>query len=56
MNTKEFDALDTGTKVLIKAWDHENNVAVETVATFNGCTCYSLCLLFLFSFAAFFRF
>ena len=33
---KEFDALPSGTKVLIKAWDHENNVAVETVATFNG--------------------
>ena len=36
MNDKQFDALATGTKVLIKAWDHENNVAVETVATFNG--------------------
>lgn len=36
MNNKQFDALDAGTKVLIKAWDHENNVAVETVATYNG--------------------
>ena len=36
MNSKQFDALEAGTKVLIKAWDHENNVAVETVATYNG--------------------
>ena len=36
MNNKQFDLLDAGTKVLIKAWDHENNVAVETVATYNG--------------------
>ena len=37
MNNKQFDALDAGTKVLIKAWDHENNdQAVETVATYNG--------------------
>ena len=36
MNSKQFDALEAGNKVLIKAWDHENNVAVETVATYNG--------------------
>ena len=36
MNSRQFDALEAGTKVLIKAWDHENNVAVETVATYNG--------------------
>jgi len=31
-----IDNLETGTKVLIKAWDHENNDQVETVATYNG--------------------
>ena len=36
MNSRQFDALEAGTKVLIKAWDHKNNVAVETVATYNG--------------------
>ena len=36
MNNKQFDALDAGTKVLIKAWDHENNKIVETVATYLG--------------------
>ena len=36
MNSRQFDALEAGTKVLIKEWDHENNVAVETVATYNG--------------------
>ena len=36
MNNKEFDALETGTKVLLKAWDHENNKIVETVATYLG--------------------
>jgi hypothetical protein len=36
MNAREFNNLEANTKVLIKAWDHENNVAVETVATFNG--------------------
>ena len=35
MNYKQFDALLSGTKVLMKAWDHENNDQVETVATFN---------------------
>jgi len=36
MNDKQFDALATGTNVLIKAWDHENNKIVETVATYLG--------------------
>jgi hypothetical protein len=30
------DDLEANTKVLIKAWDHENNEQVETVATYNG--------------------
>lgn len=36
MNAREFNNLEANTKVLIKAWDHENNEAVETVATYNG--------------------
>jgi len=36
MNDKQFDALATGTNVLLKAWDHENNKIVETVATYLG--------------------
>jgi len=36
MNNKQFDNLETGTKVLMKAWDHENNKIVETVATYLG--------------------
>jgi len=36
MNAREFNNLEANTKVLIKAWDHKNNVAVETVATYNG--------------------
>ena len=31
-----IDNLEANTKVLIKAFDHENNEIVETVATFNG--------------------
>jgi hypothetical protein len=30
------DDLEANTKVLIKAWDHENNEQVETIATYNG--------------------
>jgi len=30
------DDLEANTKVLIKAWDHENNEQVDTVATYNG--------------------
>ena len=36
MNAREFNNLEANTKVLIKAWDHKNNEAVETVATYNG--------------------
>ena len=36
MNNRQFDALEAGTKVLIKAWDHNISDQVETVATYNG--------------------
>ena len=36
MNSRQFDALEAGTKVLIKAWDHNISDQVETVATYNG--------------------
>jgi hypothetical protein len=31
-----IDKLEIGTKVLIKAWDHNASDIVETVATYNG--------------------
>jgi len=31
-----IDNLETNTKVLMKAWDHENKCLVETVATYLG--------------------
>ena len=31
-----IDKLEIGTKVLIKAWDHNISDQVETVATYNG--------------------
>jgi hypothetical protein len=36
MNYSTLDKLELNSKVLIKAWDHENQGVVETVATYLG--------------------